>query len=66
MTVTRPLTWDEKWGPPRFLRDYGETARFRVVCEAPPTGRCVAGATVLRGRKKLCRTHDRMAGEGRL
>jgi hypothetical protein len=66
VTAVRPLTWDEKWSKPFFAHLYGETMRRRVTCEAQPTGRCVAGATVLRGRRRLCRTHNRMAEEGRL
>jgi hypothetical protein len=62
----RPLTEDEKWAPPQYNRILGVAIRVRVICQAPPTGRCVAGATVKFGRRKLCRTHLRMALKERL
>jgi len=64
--VTRDLTEKEKWGSPFFSQYYGAQIMMRLTCEAPPIGRCISNATVLWGKKKLCRTHLRIAEEERL
>jgi hypothetical protein len=63
---TRELTEDEQWGRSHYNRTIGETIKCRARCEAPPQGRCISGATVMRGKRKLCRTHARIADEGRM
>lgn len=69
MADPRELTEAEKWSRPMWIADDDRrTVKFRIECQhgypdAPHS--CVANATVKLGRWKLCRTHARIALEGR-